>query len=218
MSTNLRDIGREPSIYSTTYEVAERLARLGISRRPLESAALQGDLQRRLCTRDDFCATPGYVTWGRALRVVREELRREHAWHQGDFLRIPVCFNTAENVAITVALGDKWTGIDGEEQPSTRKRGQATVEAVELSGTQRSMDFDDDDAVDFWYLLVYAIDDELRAELSKPTDMNDTGQINKWNERILLGSIDPDASMTQKLNEPLVTEPEIAVDVRRKLA
>ena len=219
MSKPIPDAGGALTVYVTPYEVDARLKQLGVSRRPLVLAALQGDLQRRLCTPDDFYATPGYVEWARALRTLREELRRDHGWHRGDFLRIPVCFNAEENLAISVALGDQWTGIDGEKQPSTSPRGPATIEVVELSGTQRSIDFDVDDAVDFWYLLIYAAGDELRAELSRPTDVNDTKRINKWNERILLGSIDPNTSVTQKLDEPPVTEePEIAVDVRRKLA
>ena len=215
MSKPIPDAGGALTVYVTPYEVDARLKQLGVSRRPLVLAALQGDLQRRLCTPDDFYATPGYVGWARTLRTLREELRRDHGWHRGDFRRIPVCFNSEENVAIAAAGGNQWTGVDGQEQPATREKGQGTVDAVEMSGTQRVLEFE---AVDFWYLLTYATDGELRVELSCPTNVNDARQINRWSERILIGLIDPNTPMSKTLDVPVAPEPEIAVDVRRKLA
>jgi len=202
-------------LYVEPYEVDLRLSQIGVSRGPFIEAALQGDLQRRLCTPDDFGATAGYVGWARGLRVMRAELRRAHGWHNG-FLRIPVSYNEHETRAVAVSGGDERIGLPGPD-PVTNAKGPATVAAVESNRSpQESFDFEDQ-GVDLWYLLTYATeDDELRAELSNPSFIDgDTLQISGWHERILFGRIDPDAP--SRITAP-VAPSNIDFDVPRKTA
>jgi hypothetical protein len=198
------------------YEVDARLHQLGVSRGPLIEAALQGDLHRRLNdTPDDFSATPGFSGWSRTLRVVRAELRKVHAWHNGDFLQIPVTFNETETMAVAVSTGNERTGLPGDD-PSTNAKGPRTAEAVESA--QGGLDFDDEEiGVDFWYLVTHATaDGEVRAELSNPRITDEHYQILGWHERILLGRIDPDGNW-QAVPAP-VAPSDITIDVSRKTA
>ena len=205
-------------LHITPYEVAARLGELGISREPLELAVLQGDLQRRLATPDDYYSAAGFSSWNRMLRVLREELRRDAQWHRGDFLRIPVVFNPDESVAIGVASGDWRTGEgDDPRGPTTNPKGPATIEAVEISGGRGQLDFPAE-GVDLWYLVYRLTDDGLWAELSRPRDVSDAAEISGWSERILIGRIDPDSPLPAVKTKPSESNPEIAVDVRRKSA
>lgn len=201
-------------IHIEPYEVDLRLDQLGVSRAPFVEAARQGDLQRRLATEDDFYATAGYTGWARSLRVLRQETRALHQWHKGDFLRIPVTYNTDETIAVAVSMGDECTGLPGED-PTTNAKGPSTVIAVE-EASQGALNFDaDETGVDLWYLLTFATpDDELRAELSRPRFTDEQFKISGWHERILFGRLDPDQDA--RIKHPIASDPTITV--RRKSA
>jgi hypothetical protein len=66
-----------------------------------------------------------------------------------------------------------------------------------------------------WVLLIYITDEEYRAELSLPADMED-GQITDWEERIFI----PDAGGAggERIAEPDAGDngPDIDIPVRRK--
>lgn len=198
------------------YEVDLRLHQLGVSRQAFIEAALQGDLQRRLCTPDDFYATAGYSSWARTFRITRRRLRELHDWHNGSFLRIPVSYNEEDTMAIAVSPGDERTGLPGED-PSTNAKGPWTVAAVEESAAQGTLDLDGDDVgVDLWYLLTYSSDDDgVRIELSNPRLTDERQRISIWHERIIIGRIDPGGEPQAEI--PIVPS-DITIDVPRKSA
>jgi hypothetical protein len=199
------------------YEVDLRLSQLGVSRAPFVKAALEGDLQRRLCTSDDFYATAGYSGWARAFRVTRQECRELHHWHNGSFLRIPVTFNESDTIAIAVSPGDERTGLPGDD-PSTNAKGPWTVAAVEESTAQGTLDLDGSEemGVDLWYLLTYSSEEDgVRIELSNPLLTDERQRISIWRERIIIGRTDPDTNV--QAAAPVVPSP-ITINVPRKSA
>jgi hypothetical protein len=197
------------------YEVDLRLHQLGVTRTPLEEAVRQGSLQRRLCTADDFYGAPGYLAWARALRVTRQELRKQHGWHKGDFLRIPVAYNEDESVAVAVSSGDDRVGLPGDD-PSTKEKGPSTVAAVGESSQPELQFASDEIGVDLWYLLTYESNEgELRAELSSPRFTDEEDKISGWYERVIFGRIDFDGE-PQVMASDATTD--FSINVTRKSA
>lgn len=203
-------------IIAEPYAVDKRLLQLGSSRKPLIASASEGDLQRRLnSTPDDFYATGGFVGWARGLRVLRKEMRLEHGWHNGDYLRIPVTYNETETIAFAVSTGDERTGLPGGD-PSTHAKGSQSSIAVELN-VQGEL-FGEDEGVELWYLLSSPTsgDESLRIELSSPRFINDRFEIAGWSERIIIGEVAP-TDGDRVVPEPIV-DPVGDIQVRRKSA
>lgn len=217
---------RAARVYVDPNEVDLRLAQLGLSRAPLVHAALAGDLLRRGCTRWDAPMTPGFYMWSRAVSVLREDTHAIHGWHPDDFLRIPVTFNNDETMAVAVTGGDERTGKNGDDPATKTVRGQATIEAVEGNRKLRfgrGYDDSEEPGVDFWYELIYATDEDgVWCEFSRPSTIDpETGGAITWDERIILGRIDPEdgAKATKRRGSvPPQSTPEINVPVRRKSA
>lgn len=200
-------------IHLTPYEVDLRLSQLDVPREVLTRAVLQGELQRRFATPDDFHATAGYTAWARTYRELVSGMRSQRGWHKGQFLSIPVVYTFDETYAIAVSPGDSKTADPDTKGPSTHRKGPATSEAVARS-RDGQLEFEDS-PVELWY-LVYDVrtDGSLHAELSRPLSLEEA-RITAWSERVILGRIDPEP-------QPRVASgpesPEIDVSVRRKTA
>jgi hypothetical protein len=203
-------------LFITQYEVDLRLGQLGVPREALEQAVREGDLQRRLCTADDFPAAPGFYAWSRTYRILNQEMRRANGWHRGTFLRIPACISPDASIAIAVSSGNAPTGRD-DGTPRTNKKGPATIDAVEIAAQQRFV-LDSGEGAEFWYLLFHSSEDGLWAELSCPRDLSEDDEISDWAERILLGQIDPNGGPPIREREPSGPQSGINVEVRRKTA
>jgi hypothetical protein len=206
-------------IWVEPYEQDLRFHQLGVSRPPFVDAGQQGHLQRRVWnTADDFSAAAGFNGWAGSLRAQRRLLREQHAFHNGDFLRIPVAYNEDERIAFAVSWTDDGrTGKDGLD-PVTDAKGPSTVAAIEEGG-QGVLDLDH--GVDLWYLLLHVADEEeLWAEVSWAAYTDDSDRIAGWHERIILGRIDPGAG--DKAALPDASTPsapsDITIDISRKSA
>jgi hypothetical protein len=203
-------------LYLDDYDVDARLRKLGMSRPPLLEAVGQGELQRSLCTADDFGATPGYFAWAITLRTLRAELRQRHEFENGTFLGIPVSFNSAQTIAIATSSADARTGVMTKDDPVTRTKGPATTQAV-VENIPRQLPLDlDEQGVELWYLLFHSSDEGgVYAELSKPADLDGDNQIAEWYERILLGRIDPGGAVHLDMPTPTPSD-RIEIPVPRK--
>jgi len=51
-----------------------------------------------------------------------------------------------------------------------------------------------------WVFLIYITDEEIRAELSLPSSMDETDHVNRWAERILIPVSLPDAEVSSEPN------------------
>lgn len=70
-----------------------------------------------------------------------------------------------------------------------------------------------EDSAMTWILLVYRTATEVRCELSLPTSISDDGQIDGWNERILIGSIPFGDDGPEVVPPP---QPDITIPVLRR--
>jgi hypothetical protein len=192
------------------YDVEAAVDQLELRRTWLEEAVRQAELTRRFTGPLEFPGAPAYKAASRGLEVLREITVQEASWHPGNFLGIPVTFNNAETIAITVTEGDELTGLVGDEDPKTR--------ALKGPNTARASDSNrlfEDPPVSFWYLLIYS-GEELRAELSCPT-VEEDGVVRGWGDRIILGDVEPPAERRRVKDAPPPNDaPEVIV--RRKTA
>lgn len=185
---------RRPRIYSSLYEVAQRLASLEMPMEILTTAVQRGHLDRRLATRNDFPGRGEYDAASRALRTICEEgVRSEGGWHRSTYLGIPVAYNYWETVAVSVTSGDENVGqAEAEDDPRVRpvkgpNTSRATKPRLQLTPGDPTAG---DDGVSFWYLLTYADDERVWAELSNPDVPELEGSVDRWRERIILGEVD----------------------------
>ena len=73
---------------------------------------------------------------------------------------------------------------------------------------------EDENQLTTWLLLIHHANNEIRSELSQPSEIGLDGRIDGWRERILLHPIPLDA-------EPLTitppSQPDLDVEIRRKV-
>ncbi|WP_112236852.1 hypothetical protein [Kribbella monticola] len=142
-------------------------------------------------------SAPGSVRWIHTVASLREALASlgYEPSEQGQLSRT---IHSDRRIAILPSTGSPATGVPfyvAGKHPSTKwPKGERTAEAVRQN-SQPSLFGDDvpedDDELggiklETWMLLQYATEDEVRAELSLPADIDDRGFIRKWSVRLIL--------------------------------
>lgn len=193
------DLAEPASTYSQAHEAMSRLGELGITAAVLREAVSRGLDARMRCTAFDPPSFPGTAQWAGTHRALRE-LLSPLGWNADDRGGFSTVVRTDGQVAITVAAGTGRTGKTGFPAPTTKyKRGPMTHAAVH--GNQLAMSLygepvnesealeEDSTRCITWILLVATEHDEVRMELSCPREIDETGQVVAWSERILLDAI-----------------------------
>jgi hypothetical protein len=211
-------------IHETPADAARRLMELGASLEAIQRAVAAGHTARITCTDNDPPFIHGTEGWRLTVRTLRDELCPK-GWRKADPNNFSLVINDNRQFNIVVASGDKFTRnkyasprtkslkglfteaatirnrIDGDLFPETIPEDVRRVAAILEYPT--------------WILLVHITDEEYRAELSLPTQMEDE-QILDWAERIFIPeSTDPFGGRSE-VPSPLDGEPDIDVPVRRK--
>jgi hypothetical protein len=120
-------------------------------------------------------------------------------------------------MAIAVVRGDIGTG-DPDVVPSTQHpRGKVTIERVAQNGFLPFYDVPPFAAPDpgetvvaTWLLLHHRKGGELFCEMSFPTEINASGYVESWGERIILTPIQLDPARMPVSDEPAVN-PDVTV-------
>ncbi len=208
----------------------------------LEEMGLTGAIMNEICRRglaEYFMATPYHPSNAAGTFMYHElvHAKRELLVPKGwDFAEesLSFTFNTDLSIALAVSSGNIYTGIRTRNPSSKYPKGPTTHDAVVGNAIQLGL-FDDFPNmaefaqtrvvkhVDFnkfqtWWLIHYVdlSQQEMRAELSLPTRISDTGEINQWETRIILDPIrfDEDPDVKRVDNGP--DDQDFNVDVRRK--
>jgi hypothetical protein len=210
------------SVYKHPFEARRRLAELGVSVEALIRALQAGHLARLSCTDNDPPFIPGTEAWRFVVRTLREELLPK-GYRKADPANYSLVINDERQINIVVASGDALTRI-AHGNPKTKHLKGLFTEAVIMRNKLEGGLFPELISEELriavsileyptWILLIYITDDEVRAELSFPDEIQD-GQIVSWKERIFVpDSDDDDGSAIRPIDE---TDPVIDVPVRRK--
>jgi hypothetical protein len=207
----------QPKLHATPDEVDAALAKLGLTRQPLQEAVLAGLLARDACTANDPPFFPGIFQWARTVRALREGLA-PLGWSRSDG-NFCTTVEPGGAFAIAAASGSEHTGRVGRETPTTKRRkGPSTAEAVHTNAQlylfpelAPAAAAEPDRAT--WVLLFHSDGKEIRAELSLPDSIGDDGHIDGWRERIILGAQPLDGEIAPAAPD---FGPDPTIDVRRK--
>jgi hypothetical protein len=147
----------------------------------------------RDCTENDPPTGAGFIGWDKTIRALRDELA-PLGWTRSNSKNFALTIAPADEFAIAVAAGDRFTGDPSAPiDPATkREKGAVTAEAVainQLGLWNIQPNFPRPySTLPTWYLL-YHLDEitgEFRAELSFPLRVAADGRIVAWRERIIL--------------------------------
>lgn len=204
-------------------DVNSRLAELGLAAKLLRNPVMQGMQACSECTPNDPPLFPGFTTWSRTVRGLREELiPQPYGWRRSDEGNYSLVVSPDEKIGIAVATGDENTG-NLKVTPMTKSpKGPRTQSAIAINQYQGSL-FDEIPRFDIadtpnsdrvtWILLQHydQINKEVRFELSLPNSYS--GKVDGWSERIILGALPLDPSSSIPV---LPNLPDIDVPLRRR--
>lgn len=212
------------TIYDTPGAAMRRLADLGVAVEALQRAIVAGHVARITCTENDPPFIPGTEAWRLTVVTLRDELC-PRGWRKADPSNYSLVINDARQINIVVASGDSFTRL-AHGSPRTKSLKGLYTEAATIRNRADGDLFPETLAEDVrrvaamleyptWVLLIHITDEEYRAELSLPIDMEDD-QITTWEERIFIPDL-PDTSGGE-LIVPTIGDhgPDIDVPVRRK--
>ncbi len=199
------------------YDVTNALDEIGVNAEILKTAILEGEIARDSCTANDPPCLPGFIAWGKTVRVLREELVVK-GWARDDSKNYSTVVSPDKKIAIAVATGDEGTG-HADKIPHTKyPKGSVTQDAVVQN--QRSLFTD----VEFqpkeinkvtWILLKTRIGEVIYSELSLPAVITKDGTIVSWDKRILLESLTFDSNI--EINDDLSDDSDIDIPIMRKV-
>jgi hypothetical protein len=211
-------------IHDTPAAAMRRLAELGVSVEAVQRAIAAGHVARLTCTDNDPPFIPGTEAWRFTVVTLRDELC-PIGWRKADPGNYSLVINDAREINIVVASGDKFTRL-AHASPRTKSLKGLYTEAATVRNRVEGELFPETLTEDLlrvaklleyptWILLIYITDEEYRAELSLPVDMEDD-QITSWEERIFI----PDSAIPSG-GEVIVPSgdeygPDIDVPVRRR--
>lgn len=208
-----------------TFDVDSRLAELGLKTALLQEPVMEGMMARSECTPNDPPLYPGFATWARTVRCLREWLiPQPYGWTRSDEGNYPLVVNPNGKMAIAVATGDENTGNPHITPLTKSPKGPRTQSAIEVNQYQGSL-FDALEEVEIqtmahsdrvtWILLQHydQARKEVRFELSLPTSYS--GKIDGWSERIIFRPLPFDSSIAIPV-PVLPSLPDIDVPLRRR--
>jgi hypothetical protein len=177
-------------------EVTNALAALGVPLDVLRAAINAGEIARNECTLNDPPNGPGFFSWDKTLRGIKEGLIPE-GWTREDYMIV----RGDGLIAICVAAGDDATGNpDPNIKPKT-KNIKGVVMAAAIRRNRNQMDLFDKilnkqiiensppREMQTWVLLRNRVGDEVACELSLPSWIAKDGRVVDWGFRIILPSV-----------------------------
>jgi hypothetical protein len=210
-------------VHKHPHDARRRLAELGVSVEALIRSLRAGHVARLSCTDNDPPFIAGTEAWRFVVRTLRDELLPKK-WRKADPGNYSLVISDVRKLSIVVASGDIFTR-DSRGTPTTKNPKGLYTEAATIRNRYDQPDLFPETlpenvrraalALEYqtWILLVFITDDEFRAELSLPNEIEDD-QIVSWYERIFVPDDfdDPGASV-----KPVDDSgPDIDVPVRRK--
>jgi hypothetical protein len=206
------------NVFVEIVSVHHRLESLGLNETALRNAVTQGYLARTRLTPNHPRIFHGYSAWAETVASLRDQLR-PGGWGKSDEGNYELTIHSKRELAIAAATGDEGTGLPHSTPSNKCPKGSNTIEAINLNNQidlfQDLIPLPSIDRATFttWILLYYFAPDEIRSELSLPSDIGTDGKIRGWKERIILRSIPLDG---EPIDVRPPTSPDINIEIRRR--
>ena len=190
-------------IVSKPHEVASELNLIGLSGEQVLEIVHAMAGAKADTTENDPPGAAGWSSWRMGIRRAREVTihdRRFPDWERDEAGQISSVVNKVLGVRLLVANTDDGTGIltEGRYPQNRSKKGAATDRIVqsnqitcwEIMGEAENViafpvPSDREHGIVTWYVCVFAVGDELRAEVSCPTDV-ESGFFSDFSKRIVI--------------------------------
>jgi hypothetical protein len=205
-------------IYAEELDTQERLAQLNLTELALTEAIKHGHLARTKLTANHPRIFYGYSTWAETVARLREVLL-PLGWEKSDKGNYELAINVLQDLAIAVATGDECTGLQHLTPSNKCPKGTNTIEAININN-QIDLFAElipapsvNKDSLSTWILLYHFATDEIRCELSLPSEIGSDGRIKSWKERIILKPILLDETSIE-VRPP--ENPDIDIKIKRK--
>jgi hypothetical protein len=210
-------------LFDTPAAAYSRVQEIGVSMEALQRAIASGHAGRIGSTDNDPPFIPGTMAWSFTVRALRDELV-PHGWRKSDPGNYSLVINDKRKINIVVASGDAM--VRTRSTPRTKSIKGLYTEAATVRNRIESDLFPDTLSDELrrvasileyptYILLIFITDEEYRAELSLPDEMED-GQVVSWKERIFIPDSDSDFSGKTIELLPADFGETVDVPVRRK--
>lgn len=208
------------TIHADPEQAFSRLEQLSLNQGILHEALRQGNLYKARTTSHHPRLYRYQVMSAETIAALRDQLI-QYGWEKCNDGNYELTRNAPLGVAIAVASGDSGTGIPSRTPSNKSPKGRYTVEAVEINRQLQDDLFPEllpqqkelIDMDETWVLLHNVTETEIKAELSKPSEIDASGMIVAWSERIILGSIPLDGDFDE-ITPP--QQPDIEISISRK--
>lgn len=207
-------------VYIDSDDVAARLDLMGLTVEPLVHAARRWYLSWANFTANHPPFAIGIAAWMEAVAALREGLLPV-GWMRSDEKNYALVVHPDGSMAINIASGDAGTGIPTASVSNKAPKGISTADAISVNQVQLELDLPvpdmphvrGDEGPLTWFLLLHRSNDEVRCELSLPSQLSVDGRITRWQERIMLPSIPLDGADIEVVAPQ---GPDLDIDVKRK--
>jgi hypothetical protein len=210
---------------ANTPENENRLKSIGLSETALRDLGVRVLGAFNKATPNDTVTAAGSYAYLEGVKSSRDIFCR-NGWVRHPLNGLELIKNLDGNIFLGISSGDKFTGVAGNIQPSTKNnKGPQTGHLISQNSEPRFLFPELTEArqkaiknsEQIWYFL-YHIDldkREFRSEVSLPININtETMKINEWSDRILLQPIEFGESVKDiDLND---YAEEIPFDIKRK--
>jgi len=185
-------------------QAEQRIVELtGLGIEAFRRAAQMGFAERANCNIFDPVTIPGTEAWRYPTRYLRSACH-DMGWRMDNPKNLPLTISDEHKVNLTVSSGDEVTGmVYSSRQPRTKNPKGSILEAAVTRNVNQAPLFPElepENVREFhrtmqyptWVFLLFITDDEIRAELSLPNEMDGSDHITGWAERIIISVMPPD--------------------------
>lgn len=208
-----------PLVHFERTDVQERLSSLDLNEEALLHAARRWYVAWSGFTANHPPFGIGIAAWMEAVAALREQLMQED-WTRSDDRNYALVISPDGAMAINVATGDLGTGLPEVNPSNKAPKGTSTADAISVNQIQLELPLPVPQLPPVrgegpltWFLLLHRAPEEIRCELSLPSDMSADGRITRWQERIILGRIPLDGDSIDFVNPQ---GPDLDIHVKRK--
>lgn len=173
-------------------DAVARLADLGLEPDDLIQPLLAGLGWRNTATDDHPLGAGSTLMYFEMTAALRVRLRVKGWTADNSFLNQARTVRGDGRLAIVVATGDDAVGIDGLVPTTKNKKGEALANEVAANAHQLALfgeDMPEWVGATTWLFMPNVLDSLVRAELSLPNSMTESGFVASWSERIILDPI-----------------------------
>jgi hypothetical protein len=210
-------------IYAEEPNVKERLIQLNLTESDLQDAVKQGYIFRTKLTSNHPRIFYGSAPQAEIVASLREALLRL-GWEKSNKDNYELVIDAIQNMSIAVATGDEFTGCQHATPSNKCPKKTNTIKAINTNNNLDLIDIFVDsmpvfpvnnDSFSTWLLLFHFAKNEIRCELSLPTEIGNDGRIKGWKERIILAPISLDEPPIEI--RPIESQ-DIEIEIKRKVS